>query len=212
MQPENAIFRAYDIRGTVPNQLNSDIAFSIGRAIGKFALSKGEQTIVTARDGRLSSSSHQSVLNDGITTSGLDVIDVGMVPTPVLYFAALTMGTGSGVSLRASEIEDTAEGSDRELPNGLLSRSAFAAKSGSDRPAESECRSRKSLPHCRNRNSHRRSCCECEHRQHPRESRPPARRPQSACADFSTARSGQPHQSRCLQSPARSGTGCSPSR
>ncbi len=96
------IFRAYDVRGTVPNQLNPEVVELLGQAIGTLAKSRGEQVIVTARDGRLSGPELQAALNRGICAAGLDVIDVGMVPTPVLYFAALTEGTGSGVMVTGS--------------------------------------------------------------------------------------------------------------
>lgn len=96
------IFRAYDVRGTVPDQLNPDMVYLLGRAIGTLARNRGESTIVTARDGRLSGPSLQGALNRGLAESGITVIDVGMVPTPVLYFAALTLGTGSGVMVTGS--------------------------------------------------------------------------------------------------------------
>ena len=96
------IFRAYDVRGTVPDQLNPDRVYALGRAIGTLARNRGESTVVTARDGRLSGPSLQNALNRGLAESGITVIDVGMVPTPVLYFAALTLGTGSGVMVTGS--------------------------------------------------------------------------------------------------------------
>lgn len=96
------IFRAYDVRGTVPDQLNPQVVELLGRAIGTLAKSRSEQVIVTARDGRLSGPELHDALNRGIRAAGLDVIDVGMVPTPVLYFAALTEGTGSGVMVTGS--------------------------------------------------------------------------------------------------------------
>ena len=96
------IFRAYDVRGTVPDQLNVKVVERLGRAIGSLAQARGEQTVVTARDGRLSGHELQDALNRGLCASGVDVIDVGMVPTPVLYFAALTLGTGSGVMVTGS--------------------------------------------------------------------------------------------------------------
>jgi len=96
------IFRAYDVRGTVPDQLNPTVVEQLGRAIGTLALAKGDQVVVTARDGRLSGPELQDALNRGLTATGIHVIDVGMVPTPVLYFAALTLGTGSGVMVTGS--------------------------------------------------------------------------------------------------------------
>ena len=97
-----SIFRAYDIRGTYPDQLNSAIVQLLGQEIGTFALARGQSTVVTARDGRLSGSDLQNALNLGLVKSGVRVINVGMVPTPVLYFAALQIGTGSGVMVTGS--------------------------------------------------------------------------------------------------------------
>ena len=96
------IFRAYDVRGTYPDQLNRGVVEALGQAIGTFAQDRGQSTLVTARDGRLSGPDLQDALNQGLIRSGVDVIDVGMVPTPVLYFAALTLGTGSGVMVTGS--------------------------------------------------------------------------------------------------------------
>ena len=97
-----SIFRAYDVRGTYPDQLNPEGVQLLGQAIGTEAKKLGQHTIVTARDGRLSGEVLHTALNAGIQASGVDVIDVGMVPTPVLYFAALTLGSGSGVMVTGS--------------------------------------------------------------------------------------------------------------
>ena len=96
------IFRAYDVRGTVPDQLRPDVVEKLGQAIGTLAKVRSQKNIVTARDGRLSGPQLQDALNRGILASGVDVIDVGMVPTPVLYFAALNFGSGSGVMVTGS--------------------------------------------------------------------------------------------------------------
>tara|TARA_E500000178_G_scaffold209904_1_gene207133 strand:+ start:579 stop:1961 length:1383 start_codon:yes stop_codon:yes gene_type:complete len=96
------IFRAYDVRGTYPDQLNRDVVGALGQAIGTYAKQRGQSMVVTARDGRLSGPDLQDALNQGLIRAGIDVIDVGMVPTPVLYFAALTLGTGSGVMVTGS--------------------------------------------------------------------------------------------------------------
>jgi phosphomannomutase/phosphoglucomutase len=96
------IFRAYDIRGVVDDGLTEDIARQIGRAIGSEAFARGEQVVVVGRDGRLSSPKMSAALVEGLLASGRDVIDVGMVPTPVLYFAAKTIGSGSGVMVTGS--------------------------------------------------------------------------------------------------------------
>ena len=96
------IFRAYDVRGTYPDQLNRGVVEALGQAIGSYAKQQGQSIVVTARDGRLSGPDLQDALNQGLIRAGIDVIDVGMVPTPVLYFAALTLGTGSGVMVTGS--------------------------------------------------------------------------------------------------------------
>ena len=96
------IFRAYDVRGTYPDQLNRGVVEALGQAIGSYAKQQGQSTVVTARDGRLSGPDLQDALNQGLIRAGIDVIDVGMVPTPVLYFAAMTLGTGSGVMVTGS--------------------------------------------------------------------------------------------------------------
>ncbi|HET8730287.1 MAG TPA: phosphomannomutase/phosphoglucomutase [Moraxellaceae bacterium] len=96
------IFRAYDVRGVVGKGLNAQVARLLGQAIGSEASARGEQTVVVGRDGRLSGPELVAALVEGLRASGRDVIDVGMVPTPVLYFAAKTIGTGSGVMVTGS--------------------------------------------------------------------------------------------------------------
>lgn len=96
------IFKAYDIRGVVGRTLTDDIVFGIGRAIGSEAHDAGIAAIVVARDGRLSGPGFVEALGRGIRKAGVDVIDAGMTPTPVLYFATHQLGTGSGVMVTGS--------------------------------------------------------------------------------------------------------------
>ncbi|TFG86486.1 MAG: phosphomannomutase/phosphoglucomutase, partial [Hyphomicrobiales bacterium] len=96
------IFRAYDIRGIVDKGLTADIVRQIGRAIGAEAYDRGQQTIVVGRDGRNSGPQFQEALVEGLRATGRDVIDVGRVPTPVLYFATHYLNTGSGVRVTGS--------------------------------------------------------------------------------------------------------------
>lgn len=96
------IFRAYDIRGIVDEGLTADIVRQIGRAIGAEAYDRGQQTIVVGRDGRNSGPQFQEALMEGLRATGRDVIDVGRVPTPVLYFATHYLNTGSGVMVTGS--------------------------------------------------------------------------------------------------------------
>lgn len=96
------IFRAYDIRGTFGQTLTEDYAFSIGQAVGSEVLSRGENTLVVARDGRTSSPVLQQAVINGLIASGCDVLDIGEVPTPVLYFATHELNAQSGVMVTGS--------------------------------------------------------------------------------------------------------------
>ncbi|WP_428609367.1 phosphomannomutase/phosphoglucomutase [Sedimenticola sp.] len=98
----DSIFRAYDIRGVVGETLTEQIVYELGRAIGSEAYEKGEQTIIIARDGRHSGTALSNALSEGLMASGRDVLDIGMVPTPVLYFATHFLGSKSGVMITGS--------------------------------------------------------------------------------------------------------------
>ncbi|MEI6720126.1 MAG: phosphomannomutase/phosphoglucomutase [Betaproteobacteria bacterium] len=96
------IFRAYDIRGIVGATLTAAVVRAIGQALGTLALEAGGTTIAIGRDGRLSGPELSAALAEGIAASGANVIDIGMVPTPVTYFAAYHLGCGSAVMLTGS--------------------------------------------------------------------------------------------------------------
>ncbi|NNM59248.1 MAG: phosphomannomutase/phosphoglucomutase [Legionellales bacterium] len=96
------IFRAYDIRGIVDIQLNADTIYLLGQAIGTEVLAQGGNTIITGRDGRLSGPVLLAALQQGLLSTGCDIIDIGMVPTPVLYFATHTLKSNSGSMLTGS--------------------------------------------------------------------------------------------------------------
>ncbi len=83
-----SIFKAYDIRGVIGKTLDAETARSIGRAFGSEVRAQGGDAVVVARDGRLSGPELIGALADGLRAAGVDVVDVGMVPTPVGYFAA----------------------------------------------------------------------------------------------------------------------------
>ncbi|MDR5757847.1 phosphomannomutase/phosphoglucomutase [Caballeronia sp. LZ035] len=87
-QVSQSIFKAYDIRGIVGKTVDRDVAKSIGQAFGSEIKKQGGDSVVVARDGRLSGPELVGALADGLRAAGVDVIDVGMVPTPVGYFAA----------------------------------------------------------------------------------------------------------------------------
>ncbi len=97
-----AAFKAYDIRGIVPTALNPEFARELGRGLAARAKSAGVSTLVVGRDGRLSSPMLASALEQGMRDGGVNTIDVGMVPTPLVYFAAYTLETGSGVAVTGS--------------------------------------------------------------------------------------------------------------
>jgi phosphomannomutase len=101
MQIHASIFKAYDIRGVVPSTLNVEVAHALGRAFGTHAQSCGETVVAVGRDGRLSGPSLVDVLVRGLVESGMQVIDVGAVTTPMLYFAASTV-CRSGIQVTGS--------------------------------------------------------------------------------------------------------------
>ena len=101
MQLNASIFKAYDIRGVVPSTIHEEVAEALGRAFGARALAEGEKSVAVGRDGRLSGPSLAAALMRGLAASGVDVIDVGMVTTPMLYFAANTLST-SGIQVTGS--------------------------------------------------------------------------------------------------------------
>jgi len=98
----DAVFKAYDIRGTVPEQLNPDFARLLGLALAASAREQGVDTLVVGYDGRHSSPALSAALQDGINAGGIATVDLGMVPTPVVYFAANVLRTGSGVAITGS--------------------------------------------------------------------------------------------------------------
>jgi phosphomannomutase len=95
------IFKAYDIRGVVPQTLTEDIALGLGRAFGTVAMAQGETMVAVGRDGRLSGPALAAALVRGLQEAGVAVIDVGMVTTPMLYFAAHTL-CRSGIQVTGS--------------------------------------------------------------------------------------------------------------
>ncbi|QWT22640.1 phosphomannomutase/phosphoglucomutase [Bacillus sp. NP157] len=97
-----AIFRAYDIRGVAGGTLTASTAHQIGQAIGALMHERELHEIVVGRDGRLSGPELAGALSNGLRDAGIDVIDLGVVPTPLVYFACFQFGTGCGVSVTGS--------------------------------------------------------------------------------------------------------------
>ncbi len=96
------IFKAYDIRGIVDRTLTEAAAEVIGRGLGTLGTRKGVKRFVVGRDGRLSGPKLSAALSRGLTAAGMDVVDIGVVATPMVYFATHHFGTGSGVMVTGS--------------------------------------------------------------------------------------------------------------
>ncbi|HEX5341307.1 MAG TPA: phosphomannomutase/phosphoglucomutase [Duganella sp.] len=96
------IFKAYDIRGIIDKTLDAGVARQIGAAFGRAALAKGEKKVVIGRDGRLSGPSLIKALAEGLQSSGVDVIDLGVVATPMVYFGTNVLGAASGIMVTGS--------------------------------------------------------------------------------------------------------------
>ena len=101
MQVSASIFKAYDVRGVVPSTLDEGLAYGLGLAFGHMARKEGEPAVAVARDGRLSGPSLSAALVRGLTAAGVDVIDIGVATTPMLYFAASTL-CSSGIQVTGS--------------------------------------------------------------------------------------------------------------
>ena len=96
------IFRAYDIRGIAGRTLTAATVREIGRALGSLARERGAPAFAVGRDGRLSGPELAGALMDGLNAAGADVVELGVVPTPVTYFAAHHLGCGSAVMVTGS--------------------------------------------------------------------------------------------------------------
>ena len=96
------IFKAYDIRGIVGSTLTNEVAYLLGRAFGSAALDKGEKSVVIGRDGRLSGPDLIDHLAKGLRRSGANVIDLGVVATPMVYFGTHVLDTRSGIMVTGS--------------------------------------------------------------------------------------------------------------
>jgi len=96
------IFRAYDIRGITTKNLTEEVVYWIGRSFAAQARSQDQERVAVGRDGRKSSAPLRDALIRGLTEGGCDVIDIGEVPTPLLYFATHALNTGTGIMITGS--------------------------------------------------------------------------------------------------------------
>jgi phosphomannomutase / phosphoglucomutase len=139
------IFKAYDIRGIVGKTLTPEIVRDVGRGLGTLARESGRDTIAIGRDGRLSGPALSAALSEGIRDAGANVIDLGMVATPMTYFAAKELGTGCSTMVTGSHnppdynglkmvIDDaTLSGDDIQALRTRIERRDFASGRGSVR-------------------------------------------------------------------------------
>ena len=114
------IFRSYDIRGIVGRTLTPAIVREIGRALGSLARERGAPTFALGRDGRRSGPELIAALTEGLLGAGADVIDIGMAPTPVAYFAAHHLGCGSCVAITGSHNPPDYNGLKMVIAGGTL--------------------------------------------------------------------------------------------
>lgn len=115
---DKSIFRAYDIRGVVDENLTETVAYQLGLSFGSEASAQGVQQVVVARDGRLTGERLMSHLKRGLKETGMEVIDIGMVPTPVLYFGCELFKTFTGIMITGSHNPSNYNGF-KMLLNGL---------------------------------------------------------------------------------------------
>jgi phosphomannomutase/phosphoglucomutase len=125
--PPASLFLPYDIRGVVGEGLDVSAALHIGRAIGSEAVRRGLAVIASGRDARASSPALQQALNEGMLAAGVDVLDVGCVSTPLLYFAAATRCAGSGVMVTGSHNPPRYNGIKMMLGGDTLQGEAISA-------------------------------------------------------------------------------------
>ena len=102
MKVNSEIFRAYDIRGIFEKELSQDLIYKIGQAVGSMVLEEKSKQIFVGRDGRISGEDVSNYLIEGILATGCDVIFIGLVHTPLLYFATFEGVTKNGVMITGS--------------------------------------------------------------------------------------------------------------
>jgi len=142
------IFRTYDIRGIVGRTLTADIVRQIGRALGSLGRERNAPTFAVCRDGRLSGPELVAALSDGLLAAGAEVIDVGMAPTPIAYFAAVHLNCASCVAVSGSHnppdynglkmvvAGDTLYGDDIQALRTRIERGELKSGTGKRREAE----------------------------------------------------------------------------
>lgn len=146
MNPE--IFREYDVRGLVGRDIDFDVVYNLGRAIGTYGVERGVRTMVLGRDCRLSSEEYAGAMKRGLTATGINVTDVGLCATPMLYFAIRHYGSDGGVMVTGSHNPpefngfkicvgpDTIYGEEIQALRKIMEGGVYAAGHGASRAAE----------------------------------------------------------------------------
>jgi len=98
----HSIFKAYDIRGVVDDTLTTEITFNIGRAVGSEVIASGHDSIVIGRDGRLSGPMLAEALSNGLRAAGVNVVDIGVAPSPVVYYSSYSKKIPSCIAITGS--------------------------------------------------------------------------------------------------------------
>lgn len=98
----HSIFKAYDIRGVVDDTLTDDITFKIGQAVGSEIIANGGDSIVIGRDGRLSGPRLTKALSNGLRAAGVNVVDIGLAPSPVVYYSSYSKNISSCIAITGS--------------------------------------------------------------------------------------------------------------
>ncbi len=122
-----SIFKAYDIRGIVDQTLTEPGVLAIGQALGLLMHQQGQTRCILGRDGRLSGPRLVEALTTGLKQAGVDVIQIGMVPTPVVYFATHHLQTGTGVAITGSHNPPNYNGLKMMVAGTTLSGEAIQA-------------------------------------------------------------------------------------
>jgi phosphomannomutase/phosphoglucomutase len=124
--PAKEIFRAYDIRGIVGDSFNDNTVYAVGRALGALATAQKQQALYLGYDARPSSPGFKEAMTAGLMDSGIDVIDIGIVPSPVLYYATHVGDTHSGVMITGSHNPSDYNGIKMVMGGCTLSSTAIA--------------------------------------------------------------------------------------
>ncbi len=141
-----SIFREYDIRGIVGQDLDEDVVRTLGRAIGTYFLGRGKRQVAMGRDCRLSSPSFAEALSAGLLATGCNITDIGIVPTPLLYFSIYFKRLEAGVMITGSHNppehngfkmmagEETLSGSEIQEIKGIIDAGRYAVGAGVRKP------------------------------------------------------------------------------